>query len=108
MPTRVSVTVTASAAGNSVTADPDPVIIPAGVRGPIQWTIANPAAEGWKFQRNGIDIANAGTEFDHPSGHGQRVFTWNNNHTRPGQFKYTIRVANDTGTAENDPSIMNR
>jgi len=108
MPTIVSVTVVAGSGGSSVTADPDPVVIPAGVRGPIQWRITNSAADGWKFQMNGIDIAGAGTEFDQPSGGGQRVFTWNNNHTKPGQFKYTIRVSNDTTTVENDPSIMNR
>jgi hypothetical protein len=38
---------------------------------------------------------------------GTRVFTWNNNHTKPGNFKYSVRVANDNAKAEIDPTIVN-
>ena len=105
MPTTVSVTITG--ATPQVSVDPDPVHISAGDHGPIQWKITNPASEGWKFQNHGVDIVNPGTEFDHPTGGGNRVFTWSNNHTKPGQYKYAVRVANDAARAEIDPTIMN-
>jgi hypothetical protein len=107
MPTIVNVTVSAQGGAYSVTVDPDPVRIAAGVHGPIQWKITNAASEGWNFRTKGIDITNPGTEFDHPTGGGQRVFTWNNNHTRQGQYKYAVRVENGTAQADIDPTIMN-
>jgi len=107
MPTIVQVTVTTVGGTHSVKAVPDPVTIPAGEKGPIQWQITNDASEGWRFQHNGIDIANAGTEFDHPGGGGTRVFTWNNNHTKADNYKYAVRVANQHATAEADPFIVN-
>jgi hypothetical protein len=107
MPTDVQVTISTTGTTHSVSVAPDPVQIPPGVHGPIQWKITNPAAEGWKFQFQGIDIVNGGTEFDHPNGGGQRVFTWNNNHTKPGTYKYSVRVENDAAKAELDPTIMN-
>jgi hypothetical protein len=107
MPTTVDVTVNTIGPTHSVTVDPDTVTIPSGVHGPIQWKITNPAAEGWKFQMHGIDFVNPGTEFDHPTGGGGRVFTWNNNHTKPGTFKYAVRVENNTAKAEIDPHVVN-
>ena len=107
MPTIVEVTISSVASTHSVTVVPDPVTIPPGVRGPIQWRITNPASEGWRFQTHGIDIVNADTEFDQPGGGGTPVFTWNNNHTKAGSYKYAVRVANNTATAEIDPSIVN-
>jgi hypothetical protein len=67
MPTIVDVTIGTVGTTHSVTVVPDPVTIPAGVHGPIQWRITNPASEGWKFQRQGIDIVDPGAEFDHPT-----------------------------------------
>jgi hypothetical protein len=107
MPTIVEVTVNTLAATPTVTVRPDPVNIEAGVHGPIQWRITNPAAEGWRFQTQGIVIANPGTELDRPNGGGTRVFTWNNNHTRPGTYKYAVKVENDASKAEIDPQIVN-
>jgi hypothetical protein len=107
MPTTVDVTVNTQGGTYSIAVDPDPVAIAAGDRGPIQWRITNPASEGWKFRTKGIDITNPGTEFDHPTGGGQRVFTWNNHHTRQGQYKYAVRVENGTAQADIDPTIMN-
>ena len=107
MPTTVDVTISTVGTTHTVTVDRDPVRIPAGERGPIQWKITNPAPEGWKFQTRGIDIVNPGTEFDHPTGGGTRVFTWNNNHSKAGSYKYAVRVANDSAHAEIDPTILN-
>lgn len=108
MPTTVQVTINTLGTTHVVTVAPDPIFISPGEHGPIQWTITNGPSEGWKFQNNGIDIANAGTEFDHPSGGGTHVFTWNNNHTKAETYKYAVRVANGKATAELDPSIVNR
>jgi hypothetical protein len=108
MPTTVQVTVNTLGTTHSLTVVPDPLLIAAGVRGPIRWQITNAPAEGWKFQNKGIDIANAGNEFDGPGGGGTHVFTWNNRHTRPGDFKYAVRVAKGTIKVELDPTIMNR
>ena len=107
MPRMVLVTVNSVGSTHAVTVMPESLPIPAGERGPIQWKITNPAAEGWRFQTNGIEIANAGAEFDHPNGGGGVVFTWNNNHTKPATYKYTVRVANNTANAEIDPWIAN-
>ena len=107
MPTIVNVTVRTVGSTHSLIIDPDPVRIAAGVRGPIQWKITNPASEKWKFRRKGIDITNPGTEFDGPSGGGRRVFTWNNNHTKAGTYKYAVRVEKDGVEVDVDPTIMN-
>jgi hypothetical protein len=107
MPTPVAVTVNTSGPTPSVTVSPDPVEIAAGDRSPIQWKITNPAPEGWKFQMQGVVIRNPGTEFDRPNGGGTRVFTWNNNHTKAGTYKYAVKVDNGTTRAEIDPQIVN-
>jgi len=107
MPTIVEVTVNTLGPTPSVTVSPDPVVFQAGVHGPIQWKITNPAAEGWKFQMQGIVIVNPGTEFDQPNGGGTRVFTWNNKHTKPGTYKYAAKVESSTSKAEIDPQIVN-
>lgn len=107
MPTIVKVTVNTLGPTPSITVSPDPVDIQAAVHGPIQWQITNPATEGWKFQMQGIVIVNPGTEFDHPNGGGTRVFTWNNNHTKPGTYKYAVKVKSSTSKAEIDPQIVN-
>ena len=107
MPTIVDVTVKIAGTTHSLIIDPDPVRIAAGVRGPIQWRITNPASEQWNFRRNGIEITNPGREFDNPSGGGTRVFTWNNHHTKPGTFKYAVRVEKDGVEVSVDPTIMN-
>ena len=107
MPTIIEVTVNTLGPTPTLSIIPDPAIIPTGVHGPIQWRITNPAQAGWKFQAQGIDIVNPGTEFDHPDGGGMRVFTWNNNHTKPGTFKYIVRVSNNESQVEVDPRIIN-
>jgi len=107
MPTTVQVTVQTVGSTQTLVVEPDPVIIPPGIRGPIQWQITNPPSEQWKFARNGIDITNPAGEFDHPSGGGSRVFTWNNNHTKAGQYKYAVTVEKDGVQVSRDPTIMN-
>jgi hypothetical protein len=64
--------------------------------------------------RGGMEVPEArnrhrqsGHGFDHPTGGGNRAFTWNNNHTKPEQYKYAVRVANDAARAEIDPTVMN-
>ena len=108
MPTIIDVTVTTIGSTHSLTVLPDPATIPSGVRGPIQWRITNAASEGWKFQEQGIDIVSPGTEFDRPNGGGMRVFTWNNNHTHAGTYKYAVRVTNNSSRVEVDPKIVNQ
>ena len=106
MPHIVDVTV---GSGGTVTANPDTLSIPAGDRQPIQWRITNPPTEGWRFKRNGIEIPNPGSppEFANPNGGGTRVYTWDNKHTRSGNYPYKIWVENDSGGAQLDPVIMN-
>jgi hypothetical protein len=107
MPTIVKVTVKTVGTTLSVTVDPDPLVVPAGAHGPIQWKITNPASQGWKFQHNGVEILKAGKEFDTPKGGGARVFTWNNRHTKRGSYKYVVRLENGPTKTELDPTIMN-
>jgi hypothetical protein len=107
MPTIVNVTVNTVGSTHSLVVDPDPVRVAAGVRGPIQWHITNPASENWKFRRNGIEITNPGGEFDTPRGGGSRVFTWNNKHTKAATYKYSVRVEKDGVEVFVDPTIMN-
>ena len=107
MPTIVDVTVNAAGSTPPITVTPDPVVIPVGTRGPIQWRITNPASQGWKFRNNGIDFVDPGTEFDHPTGGGSRVFTWNNNHRRSGSHKYAVRVEQGTVKVDLDPTVLN-
>jgi hypothetical protein len=107
MPIVVDVTVNTAGGTHTLTVNPDPVHVPVGERGPMQWKITNPAADGWRFKARGIDIVNPGTEFDRPAGGGTRVFTWNNHHTRKDDYKYAVRVENGTARVELDPTIMN-
>ena len=107
MPMTVDVTVNIVGSGHSLTVEPDRLDVPAGVRGPIQWKITNPASEKWKFRRNGIEITNPAGEFDTPRGGGSRVFTWNNKHTKPGTYKYAVHVERDGVPVSVDPTILN-
>ena len=107
MPTTVEVTVKTVGSNHSLIVDPEDLDVPPGVRGPIQWKITNPASEGWKFQRNGIEITDPRGEFDNPRGGGSRVFTWNNKHPRREKYKYAVRVEKDGANAFVDPTIMN-
>jgi len=107
MPTIVNVTVNTVGSTHSLVVDPDPVRVAAGVRGPIQWQITNPASENWKFRRNGIEITNPAGEFDNPRGGGSRVFTWNNKHTKAATYKYSVRVEKNDVEVFVDPTIMN-
>ena len=107
MPTIVKVTVNTVGGTHSVTVAPDPLVVPAGARGPIQWKITNPASQGWTFQPKGVEILKPDKEFDAPKGGGARVFTWNNRHTKPGTYKYVVRLENSATKAELDPTIMN-
>ena len=90
MPTIVNVTVNTVGSTHSLVVDPDPVRVAAGVRGPIQWQITNPAGE-----------------FDNPRGGGTRVFTWNNKHTKAATYKYSVRVEKNDVEVFVDPTIMN-
>ena len=101
-----TVEVTINAAG-TIDLYPDPLPIPPGVKGKVQWTIMNPASERWRFQQHGIEIPTGGSEFDQPHGGGTRVFTWNNNHTRAGRYPYIVRVENNSGKVERDPFMVN-
>ena len=107
MPTIVNVTVNTVGSTHSLVVDPDPVRVAAGVRGPIQWQITNPASENWKFRRNGIEITNPAGEFDNPRGGGSRMFTWNNKHTKAATYKYSVRVEKNDVEVFVDPTIMN-
>jgi hypothetical protein len=104
MPNDVRVTVTVSGSTVTVQVDKPTIRFAVGERGPIKWTIDT---EGWRFQPKGIDIADHGGEFDSPAGGGSPVFVWNNRHTRPGTYKYTVRVQKGGATGELDPAIIN-
>ena len=107
MPHEVKVTINTTGSTHSITVVPEELSIPAGDRQPIQWKIQNPAQEGWKFRNKGIDIENPGTEFDHPTVGGNRIFTWSNNHTKPGRYKYWVRVESGGVNVDHDPTILN-
>jgi hypothetical protein len=107
MPIVVEVTVVTAGGTNSIRVSPDPVNVPAGVRGPIQWRITNPPPDGWRFHAKGVDISSPGDEFDDHGGGGSLVYTWHNKHNRPGRYKYVVRVQKGGATVELDPIIVN-
>ena len=82
--------------------------------GQIKWTIVNDGKPEWEFDFTNpaqppILFKQAGAPFDNPRRHGPKQFSWNNNHTRLGQWDYTISLINiSTGRRHAlDPSITN-
>ena len=111
----------------SITPDQEVLVFPKGVSGPITWTLSDPKFE---FADKGIEIDGALTDkvirgeqtsvvLDTRqgeivecvrSGDGAQ-FTCNNKHTKPGVYKYTIRVRErgnpNAKPIERDPQVVN-
>lgn len=97
--------------GCKITASPHRLVVPAprGLK-KIDWYIAT---AGYVFAANGIVITTPGGEFEQPelSAKGNK-FTWNDKHTRAGEYKYAINVVQTGVDPRNcptyDPWISNQ
>jgi len=115
-----------------LTVRPDPLYFGPGEKGTITWHLETP---GFRFASKGIEIGqplvgppqktvtgNTTREVKRPEAQTRDVqdircaseptgsgvtFTCENAHTRPGVYKYTIRVTNGSTEIELDPFIMN-
>jgi hypothetical protein len=112
--------------GSQINVSPDPMVFVPGEKGTITWHL--PKGAGLRFAQNGIEINgrisdSAPKGCDNcvalerqdeiikcqPKGEDRQTFTCENQHTRPGLYKYTIRVLRgDSQTpVVRDPTIMN-
>ncbi len=96
------------------TVDPDPLKFPTHQRNvTIVWRLE---ATGFTFTADGIRIDGEETATGlrpqaeivdgRLTANGQQ-FVWLNKNTRPGKYKYTIRLEGPGGVVETDPSIIN-
>ena len=96
------------------TVDPDPLQFPVHQRNvTIVWRLEAP---GFVFTADGIRIDGEETAAGlrpqteivdgRLTANGQQ-FVWLNKNTRPGKYKYTIRLQGPGGVVEKDPSIIN-
>lgn len=91
----------------SVNCNPDPVPVSRATQDGIQWTFA---AAGYTF--TGIDITNNPGDFGAPvittNPAGRSVMTVSDSVATLGDFKYTLRYTDPSGTARSyDPTIRN-
>lgn len=94
--------------------EPDPLRFPANQRNVvITWELDDP---NFVFTADGIRIDGEDTPqglrpqaeiVDGKLVPGGKRFIWMNKNSRPGRYKYTIRVQGPGGVRENDPSIVN-
>lgn len=97
------------------TVDPDPLKFPPHKRNvTIVWRIEN--SPGFEFTTDGIHIEGEETAAGlrpqteivdgRVTANGQQ-FVWLNKNSRPGKYKYTVRLKGPAGVVEKDPSIVN-
>ena len=97
------------------TVDPDPLRFRTDQRNVmIVWRLED--SPGFKFTGDGIRIDGeetaSGLQPQNEIVEGRLTangeqFVWLNKNTRPGKYKYTIRLEGPGGVIENDPSIFN-
>jgi hypothetical protein len=73
---------------SQIIVDQDPIVIPKGDRAAIVWHLRG---SNLQFPENGITIEKAGDQF-RCAREGEQTFVCQNVTTRPGHYKYTIRV----------------
>ena len=97
-----------SVKGGVVSVSPDPLVFLKGEKDVrITWRLG---AQGLSFPENGIVIEGPKQDeiVDCKPGEGGRDFSCLNRHSRPGTYKYTIRVLQDGKALKPlDPNIMN-
>jgi hypothetical protein len=108
-PTRPQVNVV----GGKITVDADPLVFGEGLRNiPVTIVWALPKDSPYRFGKDGIVFKDAGEEIVRcvPLAYGTS-FSCLNRHTKPGRYKYDIRVepANDKAppVAPYDPHVVN-
>lgn len=85
----------------------EPLYFPKGTQDVrITWQL--PSDSKYTFPRDGIVIKDAGDEFAdcHPEPNGLR-FSCLNKHSKPGTYKYTIKVEGSPAVPPLDPIILN-
>jgi hypothetical protein len=93
--------------GKYIVVDPDPLYFPKEAQNvKITWQL--PTDSKYTFPRDGIVIKDAGDEFPdcHPEQNGLR-FACMNKHTKPGRYKYTIKVEGLPAVPPLDPIVAN-
>jgi hypothetical protein len=88
-----------------IAVDSDTIDVPRGNSPVLEWEVVTP---GYAFADNGIAINDAGDEITCRPGEGTRQrFVCNNKHTKPGTYKYTIRLTGWPAVLPLDPWIVN-
>ena len=88
-----------------IVVDNDTIDVRRGNSPVLEWEIVTP---GYAFADNGIAINADGDEFTCRSGGADRQkFMCNDRHTKPGSYKYTIRLTGLPAVLPLDPWIVN-
>ncbi len=93
--------------GRYIVVDQEPIVVPKGARDfTITWEL--PRATAYTFSEDGIVIADGRDEFKCNREAGRTRFTCVNRNSRPGRYKYTIKVMDgDKPLPPLDPIIIN-
>jgi hypothetical protein len=90
-----------------IVVDQEPLYFPKGKQNvTITWQL--PSDSRYTFPKDGIVIKDAGDEFPdcHPEQNRLR-FACMNKHSKPGKYKYTIKVEGSPAVAPLDPTVLN-
>lgn len=90
-----------------IVVDQEPIVFARGMQNVrITWQL--PPDSRYRFPRDGISFRDAGDEIAdcHPEQSGVR-FSCLNKHSRPGKYKYTIKLDGSPAVQPLDPTVVN-
>lgn len=89
-----------------IVVDQEPIVIAKNERDiAITWQL--PMGSPYVFPDDGIVISSGGDEFNCHREDNKQRFTCKDRHSKPGRYKYTIKVDGPDRIEPLDPSIMN-
>ncbi len=93
--------------GKQIVVNQEPLYFPQDVKN-VRITWNAPANSDYTFGKDGIVIEKAGEEIvDCRPSHDGKSFSCLNRHTKPGRYKYTIKLEGKVAVAPLDPIIIN-
>jgi hypothetical protein len=94
-----------SVSNGQIAVAPDPIIIEKGNKQDIGWQLQQ--GSPYRFPNDGIVIKDAGDEFKCNREQAGLRFVCKNNHSKPGEYKYTIKLEGTPAVQPLDPWIRN-
>ncbi len=93
--------------GKQIVVDQEPIYFARGIQN-VRVTWKLPVDSKYKFPKDGVVIKDAGEEIvDCRPAQDGLSFSCLNRHTKPGKFKYTVRLEGTPAIAPLDPVVVN-